>query len=61
MTWGQALTGLIVVAVVGAGILYVIRWLQSGAPRTTPSYDTKRGPSSPRDPTNDDIWRESSF
>ena len=31
MTWGQALTGLIVLTVVGAGIAYVVVWLRSHA------------------------------
>jgi hypothetical protein len=32
MTWGQALTGLTVLTVVGAAITYVVVWLRSRAP-----------------------------
>ena len=35
MTWGQALTGLTVLTVVGGGITYVIVWLRSRAPWAT--------------------------
>jgi len=31
MTWGQALTGLIVLVVVSGGITYVVTWLRSRA------------------------------
>jgi len=60
MTWGQALTGLIVLTVVGAGIAYVVGWLRSGAPWTTPRRNTTHRQSSSRDPIDDDVWREPS-
>ena len=54
MTWGQALTGLIVLTVVSAGIAYVVVWLRSRAPWVT----LRR--SSSRNPIDDDVWREPS-
>jgi hypothetical protein len=55
MTWGQALTGLIVLTVVGPGIAYVVGWLRSRAPWATSRRNIVRGQSSSRDPI-DDVW-----
>jgi len=60
MTWGQALTGLIVLTVVGAGIGYLFGWLRSGVPWTTSVRKITQGQSSSRDPVHDDVWREPS-
>ena len=60
MTWGQALTGLIVLTVVGGAIAYVIVWLRSGAPWATSRHNIIRGQPSSRDPMDDDVWREPS-
>ena len=55
MTWGQALTGLTVLTVVGAGIAYVVACLRSRAPWATSRRNIVRGRSSSRDPV-DDVW-----
>ena len=55
MTWGQALTGLTVLTVVGAGITYVVVCLWSHAPWATSRRNIVRGRSSSRDPI-DDVW-----
>ena len=55
MTWGQALTGLIVLIIAGPGIAYVIGRLRSGAPWATSRRTIVRGQSSSRDPS-DDVW-----
>ena len=55
MTWGQALTGLTVLTVVGGGITYVIMWLRSRVPWATSRRNIVRGRSSSRDPV-DDVW-----
>jgi hypothetical protein len=55
MTWGQALTGLIVVAVVGGGITYMIDGLWSRTPWATSRRNIVRGQASSRDPI-DDVW-----
>jgi hypothetical protein len=60
MTWDQALTGLIVLTVVGAGIAYVVVWLRSHAPWVRSRHSIIRGQSSSRDPIDDDVWREPS-
>jgi hypothetical protein len=61
MEWGQALTGLIVLTVVGAGIAYVVVWLRPHAPWATSRHSIIRGQSpSSRDPIDDDVWREPS-
>jgi hypothetical protein len=54
MTWGQALTGLIVLTVVGAGIAYVVVWLRSHAFWATSRHSIIRGQSSSHDPIVDD-------
>ena len=59
MTWGQALTGLIVLTVVGAGIAYVVVWLRSHAPWAMSRHSIIRGQSSSHDPiVDDDVWRD---
>jgi hypothetical protein len=59
MTWGQALTGLIVLTVVGAGIAYVVVWLRSHAFWATSRHSIIRGQSSSHDPiVDDDVWRD---
>jgi hypothetical protein len=59
MTWGQALTGLIVLTVVGAGIAYVVVWLRSHAFWAMSRHSTIRGQSSSHDPiVDDDVWRD---
>jgi hypothetical protein len=60
MTWGQALTGLIVLTVVGGAVVYVILWLRSGAPWATSRHSIIGGQSSSRDPIDDDVWRDPS-
>jgi hypothetical protein len=60
MTWGQALTGLTVLTVVGAGTAYVVVWLWSHAPWATSHRSIIGGQSSYRDPIDDDVWREPS-
>ena len=50
MTWGQALTGLIVLTVVGAGIAYVVVWLRSHASWAMSRHSIIRGQSSSHDP-----------
>ena len=55
MTWGQALTGLTVLTVVGGAIAYAIVWLRSGAPWVASRRNITRGQSSSRDPI-DDVW-----
>ena len=59
MTWGQALTGLIVLTVVGAGIAYVVVWLRSHAFWAMSRHSIIRGQSSSHDPiVDDDVWRD---
>jgi hypothetical protein len=55
MTWGQALAGLTVLTVVGAGITYLVVWLRSGPFWPTSHRKIVRGQSSSRDPV-DDVW-----
>ena len=59
MTWGQALTGLIVLTVVGAGIAYLVVWLRSHAFWAMSRHGIIRGQSSSHDPIgDDDVWRD---
>ena len=55
MTWDHVLTWLILPAIVGGGITYVVVWLRSRAPWATSRRNIVRGRSSSRDPI-DDVW-----